>query len=78
MSTLQLYRGPSIEMKYLKRLGSQYSVLLLVGGAVALRAEPHDFIALQAWLEKEAAALKSFRAEPEDMTMVDNMRGDIE
>jgi hypothetical protein len=78
MSKLQLYRGPPVELVYKKRLGSPLSVSLVVGDVLYLHAAPSDFMALQRWLESEAAALKEFMLLPEDQTQSENMRGDAQ
>lgn len=76
MSALQLYRGPRFELRYAKRLGSQFSAALMVDGVCCVYASPGDFIQLQRWLEAEAAALKAWMAEPEDPRAAENLRGD--
>jgi hypothetical protein len=78
MSILQLYRGPRLELRYAKRLGSPLSVVLTVDQTQVMHATPSDFAALLRWLEREAEALRAFAAEPEDTTQTDNMKGDQE
>lgn len=76
MSVLQLYRGPRFEMRYVKRLGSTFSVILLIDGQVVQSAGPSDFVELKRWLEAEVVALTKFMAEPEDPREAENLRGD--
>lgn len=77
MSALQLYRGPQLQFLFRKRQGSPAAAVLMVDATMVMLANPSDFPALLAWLEKEAATLKAFMAEPEDPRVTDNMRGDI-
>lgn len=74
--SLQLYRGPKLDMRYVKRAGSPLSVLLIVDGKCVMHATPSDFIALKAWWDNQGTALGEFMREPEDPTVAENMRGD--
>lgn len=77
MSVLQLYRGPRLELRYNKRQGSQSSVVLVVDQTVVMRATPSDLQALQRWFEYEARALFTWMREAEDITVAENIRGDM-
>jgi hypothetical protein len=73
---LQLYRGPKLEVRYGRRLGSPLSVMFVVDGKPAAYAMPSDFIALRAWWEAELKKMTTFMGEPEDGRVAENLRGD--
>jgi hypothetical protein len=77
MSVLQLYRGPRLQLRYMRRQGSPNAVSLFVDQTMVMLAQPSDFIELQKWLANEAEALKTFMREPEDPTVAENQRGDV-
>ena len=77
MSALQLYRGPRIQLLFRRRLGSPNSVAMMLDQQMVMLAQPSDFIALHAWLDAQAKALKEFMAEPDDPRVAENMRGDL-